>query len=402
MCRCGLLIAAMMVCAEISGCAPVAAKTESPPPPRVTVQHPVQREIVDYKEYNGWTDASETVEIRSRVRGHIRSVNFTDGQMVEEGQLLFELDPRPFQAEVDVAEGQVDVDAAQLEYSLAEEARYLELIEKKVTTKAEYQKSVASRKSWEAKLAAAKEAVRRAALDLEYAKITSPIAGKISRAQLQAGNLVNAGGSDPLLTTVVKLDPIHVYFFVDERALLEYRQRDGERAARSHEKPLKDSQIPFDFALETDEGFPHHGILDFADNKIDPTTGTIEVRGAAANPEVQFLPGSRVRVRIPVSDPYPALLAPDVAILSDQDQRYVLSLNDENKVIRRDVTPGRLLPDGMRVILPGAKEDQQLTHNDVIIVDGLQRARLLYPVEPLDAEGKPFFEADAATASVEN
>lgn len=371
-----------------AGCNKAPAQVPSPPP-RVTVQQPVQRDITDYSEYNGWTDASKTVEIRSRVRGHIDKVHFTDGQMVNEGDLLFELDPRPFEADIDAAVAQVDVDQAQLEFAQAEEERNRELFEKKVTTKADLQQKVASRKSWEAKIAAAKETVTRRKLDLEYARITAPIKGKIGRAMLVAGNLVNAGGTDPLLTTIVALDPIYVYFYVDERALLEYRERNGVTKPRTHDKPLNESKIPFDFGLETDTGFPHHGMLDFADNRIDAKTGTIEVRGTKENPDAKFLPGSRVRVRIPVSEPYEALLVPDTAVLSDQSQRYLLCLNEENKVIRRNVNLGRLMDDGLRVILPGASEKEGVAATDWVIVMGLQRARVNYPVEPMDADGQP-------------
>ncbi len=372
----------------LAGCEVAKAKSNLSPP-RVTVQKPQPREILDYSEYNGWTDASKTVEIRSRVRGHIDKIDFTDGQMVKEGDLLFELDPRPFAAEVDAAKQQVEVDQANLEFAQAEEERNRDLFDKKVTTKAELQQKVASRKSWEAKVAAAKEEVKRRELDQQYARIVSPISGKISRAQLVAGNLVNAGGSDPLLTTVVALDPIYVYFFVDERALLEYRERNGAKRARAHQQPLKESQIPFDFALETDDGFPHHGVLDFADNRIDATTGTIEVRGAAQNANSQFLPGSRVRVRIPISEPYSALVIPDTAILSDQSLRYVLCLNADNIVVRRDVNLGRLLEDGMRVILPPKPGQEAISAEEWIVVLGLQRARVNYPVEPFDADGQP-------------
>jgi len=372
----------------LAGCSDPPAMSE-PPPPRVTVQHPEQREIVDHSEYNGWTAASKTVEIRSRVRGHIDKVHFTDGEIVEASKLLFELDPRPFQADVEVAKGQVDVAKAQQEFAVTEEARQQELFDKKVNTKADLQKAVATTKTWDANVAAAMEDVRRKELDMEYSRISAPIKGKIGRAQLDAGNLVNAGGSDPLLTTIVALDPVHVYFFVDERALLEYRQKNAQRVMRNHDKPLKESQIPFEFGLETDAGYPNQGLLDFAENKIDSQTGTIEVRGVVENPDANFLPGSRVRVRIPVSDPYQALLVPDEAILSDQDQRYLLCLNDEKVVVRRNVTLGRLLEDGMRVILPGAEEQSGITPKDWVITIGLQRARINYPVEPMDADGKP-------------
>lgn len=388
LCSTLVVLFGMLVCVISPGCAPVAAKSE-PPPPRVTVAHPQLRDVVDYSEYNGWSDASNTVEIRSRVRGYIHEVAFTDGQMVDEGQLLFKLDPRPFETEIESAAKQIEVDEANLEFAQAEEDRNQELFEKKVVTKADLQQKVAARKSWEARVAAAKEALKRTNLDLEYSRITAPIKGKISRAQMTAGNLVNAGGSDPLLTTIVALDPIHIYFFVDERALLEYRERNETTKKRHHEKPLKDSQIPFDFALETDKGFPNHGVLDFADNRIDSKTGTIEVRGMVNNPNGQFLPGSRVRVRIPISDQYSALLVPDTSILSDQDLRYILVLNKENVVIRRNVSLGRLLEDGQRVIRPAKEGDEFVTADDWIIVQGLQRARLNYPVEPMNADGEP-------------
>ena len=200
---------------------------------------------------------------------------------------------------------------------------------------------------------------------------------------------MNAGGTDPVLTTIVALNPIYVYFHVDERSLLDYRRRNGERRTRTHEKPLRDSQIPFDFALETDEGFPHHGTLDFADNRIDSETGTIEVRGATENSDARYLPGSRVRVRIPISESYSALLVPDTAILSDQNQRYLLCLNAENIVTRRTVKLGRLLEDGLRVILPGQNAEEGVSPTDWVIVNGLQRARINYPVEPMDDDGQP-------------
>jgi RND family efflux transporter MFP subunit len=380
--------AAMCVPLAVAGCSEAPAAPEAPPP-KVTVQHCEERELVDYLDYNGWTAASKTVEIRSRVRGHIDKVHFTDGQLVEVGDLLFVLDPRPFQVEIDRANGQATIAKAQQEFAAAEVGRQTELLEKKATSKSEYERAVASYKQWDAQVGAALEEVKRKELDMEYSRITAPIAGKIGRALLDAGNLVNAGGTDPVMTTIVAIDPIHVYFFVDERALLQYRQRNTTKTARRHEKPLKESQIPFEFGLETDEGYPHKGNLDFANNRIDPQTGTIEVRGEADNADSRFLPGSRVRVRIPISEPYRASLVPDTAVLSDQDKRYLLCLNPENVVVRRNVRLGRLLEDGMRVILTETAETEALTPDDWVIVLGLQRARVNYPVEPLDVDGKP-------------
>jgi RND family efflux transporter MFP subunit len=373
-----------------SGCAPASAEP-TPEPPKVTVQHPEERTLVDYDEYNGWTDASATVEVRSRVRGHIHKVAFADGQFVKQNDLLFELDPRPFQSEIDRAAEEVNIALAQQEAALKEETRQRSLFEQNAARKTDLEKAEAARKTWDAQIVSAEEEVKRRELELSYSKVTAPIGGKISKALLTEGNLVNAGGSDPLLTTIVAIDPIQVYFAVDERALLEYRQKRRPGSETTQEgNPLKESQVPFEFRLETDEGYPNKGVLDFAENRIDPTTGTIEVRGASENADGRYLPGSRVRVRVPVSDEYAAILVPDSAVLSDQDKKYLLCLNPENVVVRRDVKLGKLLDDGMRVIQSGGgKENEGVTPEDWVIVLGLQRARINYPVQPMDADGEP-------------
>lgn len=372
----------------LGGCAAetVAVKPE---PPKVTVAHPEIRELTDYDEYNGWTAASELVELRSRVRGHIVKVDFTDGQVVEKDKILFYLDPQPFAAEVGRAQGQLEIAQSQLELAQKDEAREKMLFEKQAGTLQDYQRAEANRKTWEAQISSAEEEVKRRKLDAEYAQIKAPIAGKVSRAQLTEGNLVNAGGGDQVLTTIVKIDPIHVYFNVDERSLIRYRERRAKETGGDL-KPLEDAPIPFDFALESDRGFPHHGALNFADNKIDPTTGTIEIRGTADNPQGIFVPGGRVRVRVAVSEPYQGVLVPDTSVLTDQDKKYLLVLNAENVVLRRNVTLGRLLDDGMRVILPGGgKGDEPIRPDDRVIVLGLQRARVNYPVDPVDDQGNP-------------
>lgn len=389
----GTAAAQLMLClfCAVGGCAKPPAPVESPPP-KVTVAHPQTRKLTDYDVYNGWTAASQTVEVRSRVRGHIVKVDFTDGQQVEAGKLLFELDPQPFQAEIGRAQGQVLVANSNLELAVKEEARQKSLQEKGATTIQEYERSVANRQTWEAQVETAREEVKRRELDFLYAKITAPIKGKISRAMLTEGNLVNAGGGDPLLTTIVALNPIKVYFNVDERSLIRYRER---RAAtlKGELKSVENAQIPFEFAMEGESGYPNPGLLDFADNRIDAATGMIEVRGSSDNLDAKFIPGGRVRVRVAVSEPIESLLVPDVAILTDQSRKYVLALNDKNVVLRKDVRLGQLLDDGMRVILPesadtASQDAAGLTAGDRVIVLGLQRARVNYPVEPVDAEGK--------------
>ena len=399
----------MILAVGLLGCQQAPPPVETAPP-KVTVQHPEERELIDYDRYNGWTQAPQTVEVRARVRGHIHKVNFEDGKFVKKGDLLFQLDPRPFEAEISRAKDQLAIDSANLEFAVAEEKRDKQLLEKKAVSPAEYERTVATLKTWEAKVEAAKHEIAIRELDLEYARIGAEISGRVGRAMLTEGNLVNAGGSDPLLTTIVAIDPIHVYFSVDERSLLKYRQA---RAAKTETQPntekanegegpdttespsteqsgntVKEAKIPMEFGLETDTGFPHKGLIDFANNRIDPETGTIEIRGAAPNHDSMFVPGSRVRVRIPVSEPYRAIVITDLAILSDQNQRYVLVVNDENVVVRRNVTLGKLLDDGMRVLLPSANKEEGITASDWVIVLGLQRARLNYPVEPVDANGK--------------
>jgi RND family efflux transporter MFP subunit len=368
--------------------------SQTTPPPNVTVGYPSQRILTDFDEYNGWTAPSAVVEVRSRVRGHIDEVKFEDGQMVALNRPLFILDLRPFQSDIDRAQENVKVAVAQQAAAAKEEERQNGLWEERATTKQLVEKAVAMRESWDAEVAQAEEELQRAELEKSYATITAPIAGRVSRAQLTHGNLVNAGGSDPLLTTIVKSDPVWVYFSVDERALLEYRENDPVTTESTPESNiLKSSKIPFAFRLETDTDWTRSGFLEFAENRIDSSTGTIEVRGASDNPSGAVIPGSRVRVRVPVSDEYVGLLVPDQVIQSDQDKKYVLILNEEKVVVRRDVRLGKLLEDGMRVILPGADEASSLNLTDRLIVDGIQRARISYPVEPMGADGKPFQQA---------
>jgi RND family efflux transporter MFP subunit len=381
----GLLLG--LACA---GCGGSPASKEAPPPPKVDVGHPVTRELTDEDDYNGWLQASAVVEVRARVRGHIQKVHFQDGDLVKAGQLLFELDPRPFQVQIDQALARSKAMAAQKVAAVKELARYTELIKTGSVSKSDYEKVQADAESYDAQIAAKQEEVKQYQLDLEFSKITAAIAGRISRAQLTEGNLVNAGGSDPLLTTIVALDPIQVYFSVDERSLQRYMKA-RRPAAEGQESPtaLRERKMPFRFGLDSDEGYPHSGLLDFADNRVDADTGTIQLRGVVDNKQGIFVAGSRVRVRVPVSEPYSVVLVPDTAILSDQDKRYVLVVDDKNVVSRRDVTPGKLLDDGQRVVLPNAGGKPAVAPEEWIIVDGLQRARINYPVEPVKPTASP-------------
>ena len=369
----------------LSGCGSPPPRVE-PPPPKVSVQHPETRQIGEYDDYNGWLDSPEIVEVRSRVRGHIVKVHFTDGDMVKKDQILFTLDPRPFQQEIDRAVEQVNIYLAQLKVALVEEKRIAEMAKTNVASALEIESSSAKARSLEAQVEAQKQEVARKKLELTYSQVQAPIAGRIGRAMLDEGNLVNAGGSDPLMATIVTMDPVHIYFSVDERALQRYQKM---RPATSPSGTLRERKMPFQFGLETDDGYPHAGVMDFADNRVDATTGTIMVRGVVDNPQGRFLPGSRVRVRLPIGEQHPSLLIPDTAILSDQDRKYVLVVGDKNVVQRRDVSLGRLLDDGMRVVLPGSAANPGIAPSDTIVVQGLQAARINYPVEPVKPTTQP-------------
>lgn len=382
---CGLfLLANLAVGCERASVAPPALA-----PPRVTVAAPVEREVVEEDDFNGWLQPSASVDVRARVRGHILQIHFRDGDYVEANQLLFELDPRPFQVAIDQATAQANALSAQSTAAEKDVQRYSELVRGGGASRQQLEKAQADAAAYQAQIAAKNEEVKQHQLDLEYSRITAPIAGRIGRAMLTVGNLVNAGGSDPLLTTINAVNPMHVYFSVDERALLRYRERQSaeERATRA---PVRDQKIQFRFGLDSDRGFPHQGTIDFADNRVDTETGTIQLRGVVDNANGQFVPGSRVRVRVPVSDPYRAVLVPDSAILSDMSDRYVLVVEDtaqeKNIVVRRNVLPGRLMEDGMRVVRPPNDDTPALTSANRIIVQGLQRARINYPVEPMVAE----------------
>jgi RND family efflux transporter MFP subunit len=360
------------------------AKTTAPAAPKVSVMQPEKRELADTEEFNGWLGADEIVEVRSRSRGHILKVHFTDGQVVEKGQLLFELDPRPFQSQIDEIKDDLKVYEAQFVAAQKDEARLKDLLTKGGASKQQVEKAEADAQSLEAQISATQNKIKRAELELEYSKITADIAGRISKAELTEGNLVNAGGSDPLLTTIVSIDPILLYFNVDERSFVRYTRLSGVEGSNMTEvlANLKDRETQFTFALDGEKEFAHKGTLAFANNRVDPTTGTIQVYGTVSNEDGKFLPGARVRVRLPVGRPYAALLVPETAILSDQDKRYVLIADAENNVRRRNVTLGTLTDDGMRAILPADTPSGEKPEEWWVLVDNLQRARINYPIEP--------------------
>ena len=358
------------------------AAPAAPPPPKVTVQNVQTREIVDYDEYNGYLDAARTVEVRSRVRGYLHKVHFKDGQLVKQNDLLFELDPRPFQTDIDRAKAIVTALKAQQDATEKERKRQESLLGRGGASQSLVDKLTADVIALGAQVAAQEKEVVRLELDLEYSRLTAPIDGRIGRAMLTEGNLVNAGGGDQLLATIVSIDPMYLLFSVDERALQLYQKRSRDKG----KKPGDPLSIEFQWGLDTDQGFPRKGTLDFGDVKVDPGTGAITVRGTVANAEGQLISGSRARVRIAVSDPRQAAIVPDRAILADQDRRYLLMVDQKQMVERRDVVLGKLLDDGSREVTPRDPKAPPFSADDRLIVEGLLRARLHQPVEPVAAQ----------------
>jgi RND family efflux transporter MFP subunit len=369
--RMGALLAPIL----IWGCdsTPPVAETAAP---AVSVSQPLAQEITDYDDYEGRIGAVDTVEVRARVRGHVVKINFEDGQIVQKGQLLFEIDPRPYQAELDAAKAQLSAADGALELATKEYRRAASLLRSRAASQEEVDVWVGKQAVARGDQLKAQAAVEQANLNLGYTKVDAPLTGKASRALVSVGNLVNAGGGETLLTTIVSVDPVYVYFDVDERSLLRYRKQfHKENNDSAAPASIKDLKIPINVALEGESGFPYQGVMDFADNRVNPGTGTIQARGVISNPSRIFDAGMRARVRVPVSSPHKVLMITERAVGTDQGRKFVYIVNGQNVVERRDVTLGRL-NDGLQVVSEGVKPE------DWVIVNGIQRVRDAAKVDP--------------------
>lgn len=373
--------------ASVPGCSQKAPPLAETKPEVVTVSQPVVREITDYSDYNGRMAAKESVDVRARVRGYLVKANFQEGEEVKQGDLLFEIDPRPYKNTLDQAEANVAGAEAALKLARSEMERTRLLTTRNASSREELEVITSKQGVAAAELVKTQAAVEQAKLDLNFTKIYAPFNGRISRQFVNVGNLVNGTGAETLLTTIVTMDPIYVYFPVDERSLLRY-QRTSQRKT-NQEMTIKDMKIPVFLELDGEVGYPHQGVLEYADNRIDPTTGTIEARGVFANPGRIFIPGMRAQVRIPAGEPYRAVLVTDRAVGTDQGLKYVLVVNKENVVERRDVMLGTNTEDGLRVVSAGVKPDEW------VIVNGLQRVRPGVKVEP-QATTMPVFPTTTA------
>jgi RND family efflux transporter MFP subunit len=361
----------------VSGCETKPPEVVVLPPPEVTFCKPIEREVTDYSStYNGRTQAVEVVDVRAQVSGYIVKINFVDGQEVKKDALLVEIDPRPYQAALDKARAEEARCQALLVRNQADLARATKLLPTKAISQEDYDSQLAQRDMAAAQVQAAKAAVRDAQLNLGFTKVIAPIDGRISKINITAGNLVQASPTgSAVLTTIVSMDPMYVYFDLDERTFLqalETAKKNGDSDTASH---IKERKYPVEIGLANEKGFPHQGIIDFVDNKVDPNTGTIRVRGVFDNSTRFLTPGLFVRVRIPASKPHEALLVAESAIGTDRDKKFLYVVDKDNVAQYQQVWLGS--PQGeLRVIDAGIKSD------DEVIVKGIQRVRPGMKVTP--------------------
>lgn len=426
----GLFLAAAV---PLAGCNRLAQQPPppAPPPPGVTVARPVSVPVQAHHEYNGYLEAVEAVEVRARVKGYLNEVRFNEGDAVKAGDPLYLIDPREYASAVarskaDIARAVADAATARANIRLAEATLERTRTAAAATSKAERDQAEATLAAAQAQLdvavankGSAEAALRTAELQLSYTDIRSPIDGVISRTRVTRGNLV--GQSDAtLLTTIVSVDPLYVYFDVPERDLVEYQRALQARPAAS----AADRVFPVEVGVATEEGYPHAGRLDFRENRVDTGTGTVRLRGRVPNPVMPpgnarvLYPGLFARVRVPRGGPQPRLVIPEDALMTGQEGRFVYVVGPDNLVAKRTVTvgpqvwrpgppgaappPGWTLADPAKAGEPGVSArsivavETGLKPDDLVIVNGLQKARPGAPVAPAVRELRPPAEAPAA------
>ncbi|MBT9463295.1 MAG: efflux RND transporter periplasmic adaptor subunit [Hydrogenophaga sp.] len=365
----------------LSGCGgPADAQGGPPQAAPVSVAPAVARTVSDSETFSGRLEAAEFVELRPRVGGVVDKVHFTDGALVSKGQLLFTIDPRPFQAEVARAESQLAAARSRAELATTEVARAQKLLDAKAVSRQEFDQLSSSSRTTDADIKAAQAALRVAQLNLSYTTVRSPIAGRASRANITAGNLVN---EQSVLTSIAGVLRVHAYFDGSEQTFLRIR-------ATNEKKPA------VRMGLANEEGFPHVGTLDFVDNRLNSQTGAIRLRASFDNSKGQFVPGLAARLTMATSAPYAAVLVPERAIGTDQSKKFVVVVGADGQPQFRGVQLGAL-QGGMRVVGGG-----QIKAGENVVVDGLQRIIPGVPVAPqvlqVDAQGMPIPAAPAAPA----
>jgi multidrug efflux system membrane fusion protein len=333
------------------------------PPANVTVMHPKQEEVTDWEDFAGRLQSPESTNVQARISGVIEETPFKEGALVHQGETLFVIDDRPFKADLDNKKATVAKDIAQVNLTKAQLDRSQRLLLTHVVDQQDYDVANANYQQAQAQLAADQAAQEASDLNLQWTRVQAPITGLVSKINVTVGNLVTGGvGNGTLLTTLVSVDPLYCYVPVPERTLLKYQIN-----ARKNDMTVRDAKIPCAIQLENETDFPHKGVIDFIDNSVDPNTGTIQVRGVFANPDEFLTPGLFARMRIEGSGAYKALLVPDYAVGTDQNEHFLLVADADGTVLSKKVTLGRLFGD-MRVIEEG------ITAQDRVIINGLQMA----------------------------
>jgi multidrug efflux system membrane fusion protein len=356
-----------------AACTRAQAQPAQPPPPKVTVATVVEQPVTEWDEFTGRLEAVDSVAVRPRVSGYISKVLFNEGAVVGKGEVLMQIDPRPFQAEVDRlsaerSRAEAVVDRAESELQRAERLRA-----ENAMSREEFDRRSAFAREAKAQVAAVSAALAAAELNLEFTRVTAPIAGRVGRAIVTEGNLVSSGpGEATLLTTLVSIDPIHAHFDADESIFLKY----VELARQGRRQNARAARQPIAMALAGESGYPRQGELDFLDNRLDPSTGTIRGRALFRNPTGDLTPGLFVRLRLQGTSKYPGVLIEDRAIGTDLDKRFVFVVKGDRTIEYRPVTLGPLV-DGQRVVRDGLAPGEQ------IVVNGLQRVRPGMAVEPV-------------------
>lgn len=353
----------------VSACSSASAPPGEAPVTSVTVAQVVSRPTVDADEYTGQTEASAIVELRARVFGYLKTVDFKDGDYVKEGQTLFTIEPDEYQAIHDQSLARIKLNESKLTLAKSKLARNQLLIKEKAISLEEYEESVAAVTEAEATIGAAIADSNRTALDLKYTTIKAPIAGRIDRAYVTAGNLLTGGmSSGTLLTKIVQESPMYVYFDIDERSLLAYRKRIGNKGAETEPGSLRELNMKCQVQLADEKEFLHEGMLDFASAEVDINTGTARVRGEFKNIDRKLVSGLFVRVRVPIGEPYTALMIPEQSLATDQSIKFVYVVAADGTVERKNVEVGEIR-EGLRIVKSG------LEPTDRVITRGVQRVK---------------------------
>jgi multidrug efflux system membrane fusion protein len=366
--------AVVVMAAFLPGCKRGTA-VQAPPPPPVTVSQPLQQDVIRWDEYSGYLSSPKTAIVSARVSGLIEEAPFHEGGIVHEGDLLFKIDPRPFQADLDNKKAAVAQAKVLAERTQADFRRSTQLLKAQVIARAEFDSTKASYGQAEASLSAAEAALETSRLNLEWTEVRAPISGRISRMNVTVGNLVNGGSGQPTaLTTIVSVDPIYCYINVPESAALHYQ----ELALQEKKANVASAKVACFLQLENEANFSRQGVIDFVDNQVDVNTGTVQVRCVFANPTTLLTPGLFARTRIPAGERHRALLIPDAAVNTDQNERYLLIVGTDDVVQRRPVKLGALFG-ALRSITGGLKPGEW------VIVNGMQSARPGAKVNPHEA-----------------